>query len=67
MPRFNVDFSDEANAVLDKMAARHNTTKADMIRRAIALQKWFDETRDSDSKIIVELDDGRQREIIPIS
>lgn len=67
MPRFNVDFSDQATAVLDELAAQQGTTKADIIRRAIALQKWFEDTRDSGSKIIVELPDGRQREVVPIS
>ena len=66
MPRFNVDFSDEATAVLDELAAKQGTTKSDVIRRAIALQKWFEETRDAGSKVLVELPDGRQREIVPL-
>ena len=66
VPRFNVDFTPEALAVLDELAARQNTTKAEVLRRAIALEKWFTETTDKGSKIIVEDDQGRMREIVKL-
>jgi predicted transcriptional regulator len=66
MPRFNVDFSDEATAVLDELATKQGATKSDIIRKAIALQRWFEETREAGAKVLVELPDGRLREIVPL-
>ncbi len=65
MSRFNVDFSDEASAVLDELARRQNTTKAEVIRRAINLEKWFADTTASGAKVLVEKD-GRTREIVKL-
>jgi len=65
MARFNVDFSDEAVAVLDELARRQKTTKAEVLRRAINLEKWFADTVADGGKLIVEKD-GRQREIVKL-
>lgn len=64
MARFNVDFSDEATAILDELAKRQNSTKAEVIRKAIALEKWFNDTTANGSKIVVEAPDGKLREVI---
>lgn len=66
MPRFNVDFSADALATLDELATRQDTTKAEVLRRAIALEKWFTDTTDERAKIIVEYPDGRSREIVKL-
>jgi hypothetical protein len=64
LARFNVDFSDEANAVLEDLAGRQKTTKAEVIRKAIALEKWFSDTTRDGSKIVVEAPDGKLREVL---
>ena len=64
MPRFNVDFNEEATRVLEDLADAQGTTKADVLRKAIALEKWFNETLQSGSKIVVEAPDGKLREIL---
>lgn len=65
MARFNVDFSEEAAAVLDELARRQNTTKAEVLRRAINLEKWFADTTASGGKVLVEKD-GQTREIVKL-
>jgi predicted transcriptional regulator len=65
MSRFNVDFSDEAAAVLEELARRQNTTKAEVLRRAINLEKWFADTTDKGGKVLVEKD-GQTREIVKL-
>lgn len=66
MARFNVDFSDEANAMLDDLATRQQITKAEVIRKAIALEKWFTDTTREGSKIIVQAPDGKLREVLKL-
>lgn len=65
MARFNVDFSDEATAVLEELARRQDTTKAEVLRRAIHLEKWFSDTTASGGKVLVEKD-GQTREIVKL-
>jgi predicted transcriptional regulator len=65
MSRFNVDFSDEAAAVLEELARRQNTTKAEVLRRAINLEKWFADTTADGGKVLVEKD-GQTREIVKL-
>jgi predicted transcriptional regulator len=66
MPRLNVEFSDEINAALEELAARQDTTKAEVLRRSIALGKWLQDTKDEKSRILVERPDGQVREILPL-
>jgi predicted transcriptional regulator len=66
MPRLNVEFSDEINAALEELAARQATTKAEVLRRSIALGKWLQDTKDEKSRILVERPDGQVREILPL-
>jgi hypothetical protein len=65
VPKFNLDLSDQAAAVLDDLASQQGTTKADILRQALSLQKWFNETQKKGSKIVVE-SDGVQREVLPL-
>ena len=66
MPRLNVDFSDELNAVLEELAKKQNTTKAEILRRSISLNKFFQEERDAHSKILVKRKDGDTLEVLPL-
>jgi predicted transcriptional regulator len=65
MARFNIEFSDEAAAALEELAAKQNTSKAEVIRKALSLEKWFNETTAGGAKILVE-SDGRVREILKL-
>jgi predicted transcriptional regulator len=66
MPRLNVDFSDELNAVLEDLAEKQSTTKAEILRRSISLSKFFQEARDAQSKILVKRKDGDTLEVLPL-
>jgi predicted DNA-binding protein len=62
--RVNVNFSEGAYNDLDSLAKRHGKTKAEVLRDAIALERWFDEVRREGNRVLVERD-GEVREIIP--
>jgi hypothetical protein len=62
--RFNVNFSDEAAETIEDLAQRRGTTKAEVLRDSLALEKWMDETRRDGGKILVEHSDGRLREVV---
>jgi len=66
MPRLNVEFSDEINDVLEELAKKQDTTKAEVLRRSIALGKWLQDTKDEKARILVERPDGQIREILPL-
>jgi hypothetical protein len=63
--RFNVNFSDAAFRDLNRLAERKGKNMSEVLRDAIALERWFDETRSSGSKVLVEQPDGRIREVVP--
>jgi hypothetical protein len=64
MPRFNVDFNNEANEILEDLAKEQGATKAEILRRAIALEKWFADTRRKGGKVLVETEDGKVLEVV---
>jgi pyruvate/2-oxoglutarate dehydrogenase complex dihydrolipoamide acyltransferase (E2) component len=63
--RLNVVFSDSAYNTLKHLADDSGKTISDVVRDAIALQKWFNDTRSAGARILVE-DRGRVREILQI-
>jgi hypothetical protein len=63
--RFNVNFSDAAYRDLNTLAERKGKTMSEVLRDAIALERWFDDARSSGSKVLVEQPDGRIREVVP--
>jgi hypothetical protein len=62
--RVNVNFTESAYKELTALAERRGKTVSDVLRDAIALEHWFDETRREGSRVLVERD-GNVREIIP--
>jgi len=66
VPKFNIDLSDQAASVLNDLANEQGTTKADILRQALSLQKWFNETQKSGAKLVVEQPSGAQREVLPL-
>jgi predicted DNA-binding protein len=61
--RVNVNFSESAYKELTELAERKGKTVSDVLREAIALEQWFDETRREGSRVLVERD-GNMREIV---
>jgi predicted DNA-binding protein len=62
--RVNVNFSESAYETLDELARRRGKTMSEVLRDAISLEKWFEDTRDEGGRVLVERD-GEAREIIP--
>jgi hypothetical protein len=62
--RVNVNFSEEAYDELTDLAQRRGKTVSDLLRDAIALERWFDETKRDGGRVLVERD-GHVREVIP--
>jgi len=62
--RVNVNFSEGAYTDLRSIARSRGKTMAEVLRDAIALERWFDEARREGSRILVERD-GKVREVIP--
>ena len=63
--KLNVSFSPSAYATLEKLADEKGKTMADVLRDAIALEKWFVDATKDGSKVLVEHRDGKIREVIP--
>jgi hypothetical protein len=63
--RFNVNFSEGAYRDLNTLAERRGKTMSEVLRDAISLERWFDETKREGNKVLVEQPDGRIREIVP--
>jgi predicted transcriptional regulator len=64
--KYTVEFNAEVEEVLSALAARQHVTKAQVIRRAIALMNFFDEEASKpDQKIGISDADGKLiREVI---
>jgi hypothetical protein len=63
--RLNVVFSESAYNTIKDLADQSGKTISDVVRDAIALQKWFIEVRRKGGRILVE-ERGRVREILNI-
>ena len=62
--RVNVNFSEDAYRKLTELAQRKGRSVSDVLRDAIALEQWFDEAKQSGSRVLVERE-GKVREVIP--
>lgn len=63
--RFNVNFSEGAYRDLSTLAERKGKTMSEVLRDAIALERWFEDTTRAGSKVLVEQPDGSIREVVP--
>lgn len=63
--RVNVNFSHSAYTTLQDLAQRKGKTMSEVLRDAIALEKWFDETYRQGGHILLEMPGGSRREVIP--
>jgi predicted transcriptional regulator len=62
--RVNVNFSDEAYRALKELARSKDKTISEVLRDAIALEQWYEDTKQEGGRVIVELKDGRVREVV---
>ena len=62
--RVSVNFSEGAYKALDELAQRKGKTMSEVLRDAISLEKWFEDTRAEGGRVLVERD-GEAREVIP--
>jgi len=62
--RVNVNFSPSAYSTLEKLAEEKGKTMSEVLRDAIALEKWVTDLTKDGGAILVERPDGKVREII---
>jgi predicted transcriptional regulator len=62
--RVNVNFSDDAYEALKDIARSRDKTISEVLRDAIALEQWYQDTKREGGRVIVELQDGRVREVV---
>jgi predicted transcriptional regulator len=62
--RVNVNFSDDAYNALREIASSRDKTISEVLRDAIALEQWYESTKQEGGRVIVELEDGRVREVV---
>jgi hypothetical protein len=62
--RVNANFSPESYEVLTEIAQRRGKSISDVLRDAIAFEKWYQDIVDSGGHVLVERDNGRLREIV---
>ena len=61
--RLNINLSDKAFQELEDMAEKGGKSLSEVIRDALALEHWFDDTRESGGRVLVERN-GKAREIV---
>jgi predicted transcriptional regulator len=59
MPKLTVEFSDRVNQLLEEVAKRNDLTKADILRRAIALYGFVDANVHKDTQLAVTDKNGK--------
>ncbi len=64
--RVNANFSDQAYRTLEQLASQTNRSMSDVLRDAIALKAWFEQTRAEGGHVLVEHPDGKVREVISV-
>jgi len=62
--RVNANFAEGTYRDLEDLAESQGKSKAEVLRDAIALERWFHEANSKGERVLVERD-GQLREIIP--
>jgi hypothetical protein len=62
--RVNVNFSEGAYQDLAQIAEKRQKKVSDVVREAIAFEKWYQDTVDSGGQVLVERDNGRVQEVV---
>jgi plasmid stability protein len=61
--KLTVNLSDEVAAALKQLAARHDSTMTNELRRVISIGKWLDDEQLKGAKVLIEKD-GHIRELL---
>jgi hypothetical protein len=61
--RVNVDFSEETYQVLLNIAERRGATLSEVLRGAVGLEKWYEDTKREGARVLVERA-GTIREVV---
>jgi len=61
--RVNMNLPQKTYDELEKLAAEKGKTLSEVIRDALALELWFEQTRDEGGRVLVERN-GKAREIV---
>jgi hypothetical protein len=65
VPKLTVEFSDKMNEILEQLANEKETTKVDVLRRAVALYKYLDsEQKDENKKVSITQDGKAVKDIV---
>jgi hypothetical protein len=64
--KFVVDFSESAYQTLLALAESKATTVSGVLRDAIALEKWLQDTVDNGDKVFVVTRNGALRQVVPL-
>jgi predicted transcriptional regulator len=66
MPKLTIEFSDKMNEILNDLANEKETTKVDVLRRAVALYKYLDseQTKDEANKVSITRDGKAVKDIV---
>ena len=60
MPRMTIDFPKKSDKVLRDLAKKDETTKVDVLRRALAMYQYIhEETFEKKGKLIIQDKDGK--------
>jgi hypothetical protein len=62
--RVNANFSPDAYEVLTELAERRGKSLSDVLRDAIAFEKWYQDIIDEDGHILIDRGDGQLRELV---
>ena len=63
--RVNVTFSEPIYRTLEELAHQKGVPMADVLRDAIALEKWFEDSRKAGARILIDRN-GTVREIVKV-
>jgi hypothetical protein len=61
--RLNVTFSESAYRTLEDLARRKGTSMAEVLRDAVALEKWVQDAKEEGGRVLIERD-GNARELV---
>jgi len=61
--RQSITFTDEAADLVENLAAKRGVSVSEVVREAIALEKWLQDRQSANEKILVKKDDEPAREV----
>jgi predicted transcriptional regulator len=65
MPKLTVEFSDKMNEILEQLAQEKDTSKVEVLRRAVALYKYLDsEQQDESNRVSITRDGKAVKDIV---